>query len=74
MLDQPMTTKMIAQKDGPIGHLIFNNPARHNAVSLEMWQATAQIMDDFEQDDAIRVIRPQRGPRPGSCDRNSFMV
>src|SRR5277367_4907589 len=56
MLDQPMTSKMIAEKDGAIGRLIFNNPARHNAVSLEMWEAVAQIMDDFEQDDAIRVI------------------
>jgi enoyl-CoA hydratase len=57
MLDQPLaTSKMIAEKDGPIGRLIFNNPARHNAVSLEMWQAVTQIMDDFEQDDAVRVI------------------
>ena len=56
MLDQPMTLKMLAEKDGAIGRLIFNNPARHNAVSLEMWQAVAQIMDDFEHDDAIRVI------------------
>jgi len=57
MLDQPLTTsKMIAEKDGPIGRLIFNNPARHNAVSLEMWQGLAQIMDDFDHDDAIRVI------------------
>jgi enoyl-CoA hydratase len=57
MLDQPLATnKMIAEKDGPIGRLIFNNPARHNAVSLEMWQAVTQIMDDFEQDDAVRVI------------------
>src|SRR5271168_795104 len=56
MLDQPLTSKMIAEKDGAIGRLIFNNPARHNAVSLEMWQAVAQIMDDFERDDAIRVI------------------
>src|SRR5438552_4290378 len=57
MLDQPLaTSKMIAEKDGPIGRLIFNNPARHNAVSLEMWQAVTQIMDDFEGDDAVRVI------------------
>ena len=47
---------MIAEKDGAIGRLIFNNPARHNAVSLEMWQAVARIMDDFEDDDAVRVI------------------
>ena len=56
MLDQPITSKMLAEKDGAIGRVIFNNPARHNAVSLEMWQAVAQIMEDFEADDAIRVI------------------
>jgi len=56
MLDQPITSKMLAEKDGAIGRIIFNNPARHNAVSLEMWQAVAQIMADFEADDAIRVI------------------
>jgi len=56
MLDQPITSKMIAEKDGPIGRLIFNNPARHNAVSLDMWQAVTQIMDDFERDDAVRVV------------------
>jgi enoyl-CoA hydratase/carnithine racemase len=56
MLDQPITSKMLAEKDGAIGRIIFNNPARHNAVSLEMWQAVAQIMEDFETDDAIRVI------------------
>src|SRR6059058_173801 len=56
MLDQPITSKMLAEKDGAIGRIIFSNPARHNAVSLEMWQAVAQIMEDFEADDAIRVI------------------
>jgi len=56
MLDQPLTSKMIAEKDGAVGHLIFNNPARHNAVSLEMWEGVARIIDDFERDDAIRVI------------------
>src|ERR1700751_1756976 len=56
MLDQPITSKMIAEKDGPLGRLIFNNPARHNAVSLEMWEAVTQIMDDFEQYDAVGVI------------------
>jgi enoyl-CoA hydratase len=56
MLDQPLTSKMLMEKDGPVGRIIFNNPARHNAVSLEMWQAVAQIMEDFDADDAIRVI------------------
>jgi enoyl-CoA hydratase len=56
MLDQPITSKMIAEKDGAVGRLIFNNPARHNAVSLEMWEAVTRIIDDFERDEAIRVI------------------
>src|SRR5947199_5137745 len=56
MLDQPITNKMLAEKDGAVGRIIFNNPARHNAVSLDMWQAVGRIMDDFEADPAIRVI------------------
>ncbi|HJU16092.1 MAG TPA: enoyl-CoA hydratase [Stellaceae bacterium] len=56
MLDQPLTNKMIAKKDGAIGHLIFNNPARRNAVSLEMWEAVQSILDDFERDEGVRVI------------------
>lgn len=56
MLDQPLTSKMIAQKDGAIGRLIFNNPARHNAVSLDMWEGVAQIVEDFARDDSVRVI------------------
>ena len=56
MLDQPITSKMLAEKDGAIGRLVFNNPARHNAVSLEMWEAVSRILDDFNADDGIRVI------------------
>src|ERR671934_2099679 len=48
--------KMIARKDGHVGTMTFNNPERHNAVSLEMWQAAARILDDFASDDDIRVV------------------
>jgi enoyl-CoA hydratase len=50
------TDKMIALKDGAIGWITFNNPARHNAVSMAMWQALDRIVGDFAQDDAIHVI------------------
>ena len=50
------TDKMLARKDGRVGTMIFNNPERHNAVSLEMWQAAAKILDDFAADDEIRVV------------------
>ncbi|MDP1627164.1 enoyl-CoA hydratase [Parvibaculum sp.] len=50
------TPKMIAAKDGAIGWMIFNNPERLNAVSLDMWQAVPEILSAFEHDDEIRVI------------------
>ena len=50
------TERMIARKDGPIGWMQFNNPARHNAVSLDMWNAVPEIMAEFERDDDIRVV------------------
>lgn len=50
------TDKMIARKEGSVGTLIFNNPERHNAVSLEMWEACAAIMKDFAQDPQVRVV------------------
>ena len=50
------TDKMIAEKDGPIGWITFNNPARRNAVSMAMWEALSDIVRDYANDDAIRVI------------------
>jgi enoyl-CoA hydratase/carnithine racemase len=50
------TDKMIAQKDGAIGRIIFNNPERRNAVSLEMWVALGDMVADYVSDDAVRVI------------------
>ena len=51
-----MTDKMIARKADGFGWMIFNNPERHNAVSLDMWLAAIEIMDDFARDDDVRVI------------------
>lgn len=48
--------KMIAEKDGAIGWLVFNNPARHNACTLGMWAAVPRIMEQFMADDEVRLI------------------
>jgi enoyl-CoA hydratase len=50
------TDKMLSRKEGPVGYVIFNNPERHNAVSLDMWAATAKILDSFAKDDEVRVV------------------
>lgn len=48
--------KLLAEKDGAIGWIIFNNPAKHNAVSKDMWDGLADAVDRFNADDAVRVI------------------
>lgn len=48
--------KMLARKAEGIGWMTFNNPARHNAVSMEMWQAAERILEDFIADEAVRVV------------------
>ncbi len=51
-----MDSKIVSRKQGAIGHLIFNNPEKRNAFSLDMSIAAADVLDDFLADDAIRVI------------------
>ncbi|HEY2708066.1 MAG TPA: enoyl-CoA hydratase [Caulobacteraceae bacterium] len=48
--------KLIGRKDGPIGWMIFNNPERRNAVSLDMWAAIPGVLAEFEADPEIRVV------------------
>jgi enoyl-CoA hydratase len=53
---QSPTERLIAEKDGAIGWLTFNNPARRNALSVDMWEGIPIILEQFENDPEIRVI------------------
>jgi enoyl-CoA hydratase len=56
-MDTPVTTeKLIAKKEGAIGWVIFNNPEKRNAMSLEMSQATAAAMESYAKDPEVRVV------------------
>ena len=48
--------KIIAKKENGIGWLILNNPERHNAISLEMWDAALEIKAAFAADPSVRVM------------------
>jgi len=50
------TDKLLARKEAGVGIVTFNNPERHNAMSLEMWEATTRILEDFADDDEVRAI------------------
>jgi len=50
------THKMQARiDDNGIGWIIFNQPERHNALSLEMWQGLADILAHYAENPAVRV-------------------
>ncbi len=53
---QTITDKLIARKDGAIGWVIFNNPQKRNAMSMDMTRAMGEALDDYARDPAIRVV------------------
>ena len=50
------TNKMLSRIENGVGYITFNNPEKHNAVSIEMWDALERILDDFRRDNTVRVI------------------
>ena len=50
------TDKMLSRREGRVGYVIFDNPERHNAVSLEMWAAAGKMLEDFRNDNNITVV------------------
>ena len=56
MTTATLTERIIARKEGAVGWLIFNNPERRNAVSVDMWEAIPRVLADYEADPQVRVI------------------
>ena len=53
----PSTTERVKTwVDGAALHIRFNNPAKHNALSVDMWEAVPPLLDRAVADDNIRVI------------------
>jgi enoyl-CoA hydratase/carnithine racemase len=58
------TEKLKAWVDGAVLHMSFNNVAKHNAISVDMWEAVPVLLDQAERDDAIRmVVFSGQGPK-----------
>ena len=50
------TNKMLSRIDNGVGYITFNNPEKHNAVSIEMWDALETMLYSFKSNDRVRVI------------------
>ena len=51
-----MTDKILTERAGDTARIIFNQPEKRNAVSLEMWEAVERALDDFATDNDVRVL------------------
>ena len=47
---------MILEIQDGVGYVTFNNPEKHNAVSLEMWESLGEMMYQLEKDNDVRVV------------------
>lgn len=50
------TERVQAWAEGSTLHIRFNNPARHNALSVDMWEAVPPLLAQAEDDQAIRLV------------------
>ena len=55
-VDPSPTDHLVGRREGAIGWIVFNNPARRNAVSLAMWRGLSAVVEAFQADPQVRVI------------------
>ena len=51
-----MTEQIIYSKDGAVASIRFNRPEKKNAITVAMYQALVDALDDAARDDAVRAV------------------
>ena len=70
------TDRIICSRDGAVGQIVFNNPDRHNAMSLDMWRdGEAAIRATLFQMVIAGLIKPSGVPvRVGRASAKKIAV
>ena len=50
------TDRIICTREGAVGQIVFNNPERHNAMSLDMWRGGEAAIKELCDSGDVRVI------------------
>jgi enoyl-CoA hydratase/carnithine racemase len=48
--------RITIERQGRLGFLIFDQPERRNAISLEMWKQIPEAANELDRDDQVRVV------------------
>jgi enoyl-CoA hydratase/carnithine racemase len=51
-----MSGRVRIEKDGAIGWIVFDHPARRNAISAAMWRQIPEVAEALGKDDDVRVV------------------
>ena len=62
------TEKMLSLVKDGVGYITFNNPEKHNAVSIEMWDALEQILDGF------RSSKDMKDPKKSNVATACYLI
>jgi len=50
------TERLQTSVDDAVLHIHFNNPAKHNALTMDMWEALPGLLKQAERDDLVRLV------------------
>jgi enoyl-CoA hydratase/carnithine racemase len=53
---QSPTEQVQTWLDGATLHIRFNNPAKHNALSVDMWEAVPPLLAQADADERVRLV------------------
>lgn len=53
---QSVAGRLIWRKEGHVGHIIFDNQKKYNAVNMDMWLALPKAIAEFNADPDVRVV------------------
>ena len=50
------TERLQTALDDSVLHIRFNNPAKHNALTLDMWEGVPRLLAQAESDHDVRLV------------------
>jgi len=56
VLNEYADGKILAGTHAHVGRVVINNPERHNAISLEMWDAATSVIAEMATDETVRLL------------------
>jgi enoyl-CoA hydratase/carnithine racemase len=56
MTYKPATERVKSWLEGQVLHIRFNNPEKHNALSVDMWEAVPPLLAKAAKDENVRMV------------------